>query len=335
MKSLVCSYRTKQPATALGLKAQNLKSLLSGSLAAFCILLAGCQIDASAQAALDDAAKAEAQPPAFVVKPPVPTTRSDRESIELIAETEGRELWETFFDQVMVRNITRPAVYPVLPANGQSNGKAVIVVPGGGYRFVAIENEGFPVADQLAEEGYTAFVLKYRTFETPAPPQEFLEETSAAFRQLGKTRLPDHPPAVEDLAAAIEFVKTNCSEFHCNSEDINLVGFSAGARTIIRLIENEPIAETLKSTALIYPPMLDAIGEGPRPPMFVAMAVDDPLFIQKPLHLVAEWLLTTDEIEFHLYAHGDHGFGMSRQNMTASSWIHQYINWLALYVDQD
>lgn len=330
--SLVYSYRAKTAVTVLGQQTQTLKSFLSGGLAAFCVLLVGCQTDASAQTGVNDAEQREAQPPAFVVKPPIPTTRSDRESIELIAEAEDKELWETFFDQVIVRNVTRPAVYPVLPANGHSNGKAVIVVPGGGYRFVAIENEGFPVADQLAERGYTAFVLKYRTFETPVPPQEFLEQTSAAFRQLGETRLPDNPPAVEDLAAAIEFVKAHCSDFNCNSEDINLVGFSAGARTIIRLLENEPIAETLTSTALIYPPMLDAIADGPRPAMFIAIAADDPLFMQRPLHLVAEWLKTTSAIEFHLYAHGDHGFGTRKKDVTAAGWFDQYVSWLSLYV---
>ena len=322
----------KNAITTMGQKAWNLKGLFSGGVVAFCVLLSGCQTDASAQAPLGEVANPGAQPSAFVVKPPVPTTRSDRESMALIPDAEDKELWEVFFDQVMVRNVTRPEVYPVLPANGQSNGKAVIVVPGGGYRFVAIENEGFPVADQLAQEGYTAFVLKYRTFETPVPPQDFLEQTSAAFRQLGETRLPDHPPAVQDLAAAIEFVKANCSEFQCNSEDINLVGFSAGARTIIRLVENEPVAETLKSTALIYPPMLDAIGEGPRPAMFVAIAADDPLFTQRPLHLVAEWLKTTSEIEFHLYAHGEHGFGTRKKNVTAAGWFDQYVSWLSLYV---
>ena len=274
MMALARASGAKNAITTMGQRVWNLKGLFSGGAVAFCVLLSGCQIDAPAQAPLGEVANSDAQSSAFVVKPPVPTTRSDRESMALIPDAEDKELWEVFFDQVMVRNVTRPEVYPVLPANGQSNGKAVIVVPGGGYRFVAIENEGFPVADQLAEKGYTAFVLKYRTFETPEEPEAFLEQTSAAFRQLGETRLPDHRPAVEDLMAAIEFVRANCLDFGCNGEDINVVGFSAGARTIIRLIENEQVADTLKSAALIYPPMLDAIGEGPRLPLFVAMAVD-------------------------------------------------------------
>ena len=42
-----------------------------------------------------------------------------------------------------------------------SNGKAIIVCPGGGYTILAIDLEGFEIAEWLTNLGYTVFVLKY------------------------------------------------------------------------------------------------------------------------------------------------------------------------------
>lgn len=58
------------------------------------------------------------------------------------------------FEQVSVRNVACPRLYPVLPRPGKANGKAVVVVPGGGYMFVSIDQDGFRVADALAASGY-------------------------------------------------------------------------------------------------------------------------------------------------------------------------------------
>jgi acetyl esterase/lipase len=44
----------------------------------------------------------------------------------------------------------------------QPNGQAVLVIPGGGYQFVSVENEGADFAARLNARGYTVFVLVYR-----------------------------------------------------------------------------------------------------------------------------------------------------------------------------
>ena len=51
-------------------------------------------------------------------------------------------------------------------------GPALLVIPGGGYDFVA-DIEGKPIADRYAEEGYSSFVLDYSVHtEYPAPLYE-------------------------------------------------------------------------------------------------------------------------------------------------------------------
>jgi hypothetical protein len=84
-----------------------------------------------------------------------------------------QEVWVNMMDQKMVRNVTRPTLTPVLPKKGKANGAAVLVIPGGGFQFVSMENEGWPIARWLADRGVAAFILKYRTEETPASEAEF------------------------------------------------------------------------------------------------------------------------------------------------------------------
>jgi len=250
-----------------------------------------------------------------------------RQSVQL-GSGPAQELWEDFLNQTSVRNVTGAALYPVRPAQGRSNGRAVIVVPGGGYRFVSIESEGFRVADALAAEGYTAFVLKYRTVDTPVDRTAYLRETGALFANLGRGDLADNPPAVDDLAAAIFHVRDHAGDYGIDPARLGVVGFSAGSRTAIRLIEHHAEAALLENVALIYPPMLHSVGTGPRPPLFLAIAADDPLFRQGGLSLVNQWLSESPRVEFHLYSGGSHGFGMRPAGTTSDLWFSQYVAWL-------
>src|SRR5690606_26514774 len=62
-----------------------------------------------------------------------------------------------------VSGVTVPTLTAYFPKTGSVNtGKAVIICPGGGYRILAITHEGHDIAKLLAEQGVTAFVLKYR-----------------------------------------------------------------------------------------------------------------------------------------------------------------------------
>ena len=61
----------------------------------------------------------------------------------------------------VVTNITDPTISIYRPE--KSNGTAVIVAPGGGYRFLSIKNEGTAVCEWLNSIGVTAALLTYRT----------------------------------------------------------------------------------------------------------------------------------------------------------------------------
>ncbi len=265
-------------------------------------------------------------PPMQIKIDPLPA--ADRPSIPLNTADAASEQWESMWGQIMVRNTVAPSLYPVRPRAGHGNGKAVIVVPGGGYRFVSIDSEGFRVADQLAARGYTAFVLKYRVVPTPRDTASYIADMSKLFGNLGKDDLPDYEPAIDDMATAVSYVHANAAEFGVDPAQIGAIGFSAGSRTTIRLLEGKDEAKLLAHAALIYPPMLKSVKAGPRPPVFMAIAVDDPLFKQGGLGMVNDWLAESDKLEFHLYSGGSHGFGMRPMGTTSDDWFNQYVLWL-------
>src|SRR5688572_15485259 len=91
---------------------------------------------------------------------------------------EGQPAPETWFRQwgdPMARNISAATLTPFLPKSGKANGAAVIVAPGGGFRWLSMGNEGWEVAQALADRGIAAFVLKYRLQPTPESLDAFKE----------------------------------------------------------------------------------------------------------------------------------------------------------------
>lgn len=180
----------------------------------------------------------------------------------------------------------------------------------------------------LAAAGYSAFILKYRPMPTRRDPVAYMTDMAAQFGKLGKSDLADYPPAVDDLAAAIRLLSADAGKWKIDPAQIGAIGFSAGSRTAIRLIEQRPEAKQLRHFGLIYPPMLRPVAGGPRAPLFLAIASDDPLFKQGGLTLVDAWLKESAKTEFHLYSGGSHGFGMRPMGTTSDNWIDQYLAWL-------
>src|SRR5690554_3518850 len=93
----------------------------------------------------------------------------------------AQESWFRQWGDPMARNITTATLTPFLPDPEKATGAAVLVAPGGGYRWLSLSNEGWKVAQALADQGIAAFVLKYRLFPTPASIEEFKESMNRTF----------------------------------------------------------------------------------------------------------------------------------------------------------
>lgn len=245
--------------------------------------------------------------------------------------------WTGLAQERILRNVQRPLLYPVRPAPGQARGRAVLVVPGGGYRFVAIENEGLPVAQRLAEAGYTAYVLVYRVKPTPVADADFAAEVNQEIAQRfapGAPKASDdlqpHGPAVEDVKAAMAWLKANAASQGVDPQHIGYIGFSAGARSGRALVEQATPAQMPATLALIYGGFYATRPAQPVPPLFLAQAADDPLFPPDSFDMVQDWRRAGQRVELHLYERGGHGFGaMAPRGNTSDGWLPSYLAWLA------
>jgi hypothetical protein len=98
-----------------------------------------------------------------------------------VKDQPAKETWFRQWGDPMARNITTATLTPFLPKPGTANGAAIIVAPGGGFRWLSMGNEGWEVAQALADKGIAAFVLKYRLFPTPESLDGFKESMNRTF----------------------------------------------------------------------------------------------------------------------------------------------------------
>lgn len=241
------------------------------------------------------------------------------------------ELWENVgMGGCSVRNVVDPTLTPVLPKAGTATGAAVIVAPGGGFLMLAARHEGYDVAQWLAQQGVAAFVLKYRTRETPTDPQGYREKMGALMADADSGKpIAATPEALEDAMAAVRMVRSRSAEWGVDAGRVGFVGFSAGAITALSVGLQADDASRPDFIAPIYPPMAALEVPAFAPPMFLTIALDDPLFaVKSDLGLINAWRQAGRPLEVHLYERGGHGFGMSGKTAAAALWIGQFYAWM-------
>jgi acetyl esterase/lipase len=239
----------------------------------------------------------------------------------------------------MARNITKATITPFLPKPGKANGAAVIVAPGGGFRWLSLGNEGWEVAQALADQGIAAFVLKYRLFPTPESLDGFKESMNRTFAAATppsndgkKEAAPASPPRMDlsnqlqDAEAAYAMIVKRASEWGVDTARLGMIGFSAGAGLTMHCTLN---SKTMKLHFIgpIYGSMGPVDVPKNAPPMFSVIATDDFLF-RGQFGVIDSWYKAGRPVEFHLYQNGGHGFGLGNPGRTSNRWFDAFIHWL-------
>lgn len=233
------------------------------------------------------------------------------------------EQWEMRNGTRIVRNVVSPTITPVMPDPAQATGAAVIVAPGGGFRLLAIDNEGYNAARWLAGHGIAAFVLKYRTNPTP---REQSQGTAAGTGSAGVSY--DITDAVKDARAAVQLVCSRAAEWKLDPSRVGLLGFSAGAITTLEVALGADKAGRPAFIGVIYGPLGARDVPADAPPMFAVLASDDSIMMPRGLDLISRYREAKKPVEFHLYEKGGHAFGMRKQGTTSDLWIDQFYAWM-------
>ncbi|MGN3974997.1 alpha/beta hydrolase [Tsuneonella sp. SYSU-LHT278] len=214
------------------------------------------------------------------------------------------------------------------------NGAAVLLMPGGGYRHVVVDKEGYEMARWLTARGFTAFVLFYRL------PYD------------GWSAGPN--VALSDAQRAIRLIRSRHREFAIDPERVAAMGFSAGghlcadlgtrfaAATYAPVDDADELSAKPVCAAPIYPvvsmhgPAAHAgsrerlLGANPSaaleaahsphhnvpvnaPPFFILHAEDDDVVPAENSVLLHAALKSRGiRVEMHLFEHGGHGFGLRK-----------------------
>jgi acetyl esterase/lipase len=238
---------------------------------------------------------------------------------------------------VFARNVTVATLTPFLPDPAKATGAAVIVAPGGGFRTLSMENEGWEVARALADKGVAAFVLKYRLNQTPADMPGFERSMTEMFSNTARNPRPSPEqalaglaPQIADSRAAFALVRKRAAEWHVDPDRVGMVGFSAGAMlTMATTLGGQDAKPAF--IGLIYGPLAPVTVPADAPPMFVALAADDPFFANGGFGLIESWRTAKRPVEFHLYEQGGHGFGMYPKKTTSTGWFDAFSRWLGMH----
>ena len=255
-----------------------------------------------------------------------------------LPDAKNPEAWHKQYGSHFARNVTVATLTPFLPDPAKASGAAVVVAPGGGFRTLSMENEGWDVARALAEKGVAAFVLKYRLNQTPADMDEFAESMRRMFS--GSAPPPRRPdpeqmlaaiaPQLEDARAAFALIRKRAAEWRVDPKRIGMVGFSAGAMLTMATVTAGGDAKPA-FVGNIYGPLMPMEVPADAPPLFIALAADDPFFANAGYGLIDSWRAAKRPVEFHLYEQGGHGFGMYPKETTSTGWFDAFVRWIGMH----
>jgi acetyl esterase/lipase len=247
-----------------------------------------------------------------------------------------------------VDGITRPRMVVFRPL--VSNGAAVLITPGGGYKYVVVDKEGYEMGHWLAARGFTVFVLFYRL------PGD------------GWAAGPD--VSLSDAQRAVRLIRHRAGDYGVDPERVAAMGFSAGGHLCADLAtrfatttyDSVDDTDTLSARPLVAAPIYPVISmtlpnahAGSRelligkdaspnlerahsptynvpsnaPPCFLVHAEDDAsVVVENSLEFREALRARGIPVETHLFTHGGHGFGLRYAvGKPAAAWPDLFVSW--------
>lgn len=252
--------------------------------------------------------------------------------------------------QLWISGISKPEVHVFRAA--RPNGTALLVFPGGGYSFLAVQNEGIDAARRFTPLGFSVFVLTYRL-----PGEGWAK----------RDRVP-----LQDAQRAIRLLRARATTYAINAEQIGILGFSAGGHLACDLVTAfdescyAPVDAADRLTArprfagLVYPvaSLRDGVahvgsrerllGNDPSPaliarrsptehvradtpPCFIVHSIDDEAVpVDASTQMLGACRRAKVPVEAHLFESGGHGFGFhSAADLPVSRWPDLFSTWIA------
>jgi len=297
-------------------------------------LLGVAALASAAPALTPVSASAQTRTPALAPPDPTEVVRlwpkgaPGGENVTVTAIVPERSTDPAFHDR-FAQYTTDPILTVMRPLH--PNGAALLLIPGGGYRWAVVDKEGLDVARVFAAAGVTCFVLRYRL---PAD---------------GWTAGPNAP--LQDAQRAMRLIRAHAADYGIDPARIASLGGSAGGHLAGLLAARRDATYDAVDAAdaaafrpdlnvLLYPvatmadPFAHAgsrqllLGASPTPeqiaawslermdwtgaaPTVLIHALDDASVpVENSLNLLATLRAAAVSTEAHLFQEGGHGFGI-------------------------
>lgn len=248
--------------------------------------------------------------------------------------------------KVFVQAVAEPSLRLFRPA--KPNGRAILAIPGGGYFFVSVGNEGVDVARRFNRMGYAVYVLTYRL-----PGEGWADRA-------------DVP--LQDARRAVRLMKSRAKLDGFDAGRIAVLGFSAGGHLAATLATDgsadvpadaiDRLSARPQAVGLIYPVItmgektnapsrLLLLGRDPSsalverrsaernvgadtPPLFLFHSVDDTTVPVENSQMMFEAMRAAKRpVEMHLVQEGGHGYGTGFAGTPSALWPELFDAWLS------
>jgi acetyl esterase/lipase len=238
----------------------------------------------------------------------------------------------------LITNVTKPTLTIYQPAGDKNTGTAMVICPGRGYWDLFWELEGEEVAAWLNSVGITGIILKYRV---PRRPGDVRGE-------------PPLGPLL-DAERAVSLVRGRAMEWGIDPKRIGIVGFSAGGHLALATatsfekrrydpldaideVSSRPDFAVLCYSGYLKAKDQDEIWPGLEipsntPPILLTHANDDSEKVggsnaENSAFMYIALKRAGVPAELHIYAKGNHDFGVRQNEKLPSSWPQLCVNWL-------
>jgi acetyl esterase/lipase len=212
----------------------------------------------------------------------------------------------------IVTDVVRPVLLHYPAEKAKRVGTAMIVAPGGGFRALMMSYEGVDIARRLNLMGVDAFVLKYRLIHNgdgaPAGPDVI-------------------KLAGDDGRRALQVARERAGESGYKPDRVGMIGFSAGGVVTCDALFG-PKETRPDFAAIIYGAREVKEMPTPAPPLFLAVAADDPGSVVRTIDLFSAYRKANGPAELHVFQMGAHGF--VNKGGGADHFMDRLEEWLAI-----
>lgn len=213
----------------------------------------------------------------------------------------------------------------------QSSGKVILMCPGGGYRHIGIENEGFSFVPWYNSQGIDVAILQYRM--PNGHPEVPLSDVHQSMRLL-RDRFPGHKVGVQGFSAGGHLASMAATHY---TDSITRPDFQILFYPVIAV--SGPVAHEGSSRRLLGDNPTESLLElynnhlqvtADTPPAFITHSSDDTVVpVANSLEYYAALVANKVPASLVIYPIGGHGWGFYDGFAYKPLWMHELSFWLS------